>query len=438
MSAKGTRARLPQARRAFTQPRAAGAPGAPGRAVPRPGVVVDPEGLFTFLVLRPLSDLFLWLWRLERRAEYLYRPQFDRWCRPALFSLAQKWQNSRRPDEHLPLVQETLLPDEEELTRAIIDELTKFTRENWLPGGAQRFGNTKTFGVLRGEFTVLPGLPANLSRGLFAEPRSYPAWVRFSGPGPYAPPDIEDLGQCSVGIKVMGVPGSKLLDDELFTQDLILVSPASFVTPNIRENAKMQRWVRAKAPLGYAINPFDSHLLHMFMQLLYSPMHANPLEVQYYSNVPFLLGEDQAVEYSLRPRESPTTRIPARPAENYLRDAMTSSLAAGPKSFDFMVQVQTDSHLMPIEDATVKWPESLSPYIPVARLDLPAQRFTSDAQLAFADALRYNPWHSLPDHKPLGNSNRARRTMYWELAKLRQAMNDVQHVEPTGEEQFPG
>ena len=432
MSAKGTRARLPQARRAFTQPRAA------GRGAPRPGVVVDPEGLFTFLVLRPLSDLFLWLWRLERRAEYLYRPQFDRWCRPALFSWAQAWQNSRRPDEHLPLVQETLLPDEEELTRAIIDELAKFTRENWLPGGAQRFGNTKTFGVLRGEFTVLPGLPANLGRGLFAEPRTYPAWVRFSGPGPYAPPDIEDLGQCSVGIKVMGVPGPKLMDDERFTQDLILVSPASFVTPNIRENAKMQRWVRAKAPLGYAINPFDSHLLHMFMQLLYSPMHANPLEVQYYSNVPFLLGEDQAVEYSLRPRESPTTRIPARPAENYLRDAMTSSLAAGPKSFDFLVQVQTDSHLMPIEDATVKWPESLSPYVPVARLDLPAQRFTSDAQLAFADVLRYNPWHSLPDHKPLGNSNRARRTMYWELAKLRQAMNDVQHVEPTGDEQFPG
>ena len=48
--------------------------------------------------------------------------------------------------------------------------------------------------------------------------------------------------------------------------------------------------MRAKAPLAYAINPFDSHLLHLFMQLLYSPMLANPLEVQYYSNVPFLLG----------------------------------------------------------------------------------------------------------------------------------------------------
>jgi hypothetical protein len=227
------------------------------------------------------------------------------------------------------------------------------------------------------------------------------------------------------------------MEDERLTQDLILVSPASFVTPNIRENAKLQRWVRAKAPLAYAINPVDSHLLHLFMQLLYSPVHANPLEVQYYSNVPFLLGEDQAVQYSLKPRSRARTPIPARPAENYLRDAMVKTLEVGPWVLDFMVQVQTDSHLMPIEDATVKWPEQLSPYVPVARLQLPAQRFDSDEQLAFADALRYNPWHSVPEHKPLGNSNRARRQMYWELAKLRQAMNQVAHVEPTGAEQFP-
>ena len=431
MSAKERRAWLPQARRAFPRPQT------DSGSLPGERTVVDPQGLFSFLILRPISDLFLWLWRLERRAEFLYRPQFDKWLRPPLFSWAQAWQNSRRPDQHLQLAEERLLPDEEQLTGAIIGELAKFTRENWLPGGAQRFGNTKTFGVLRGEFSVLPGLPASLCRGLFAEPRTYPAWVRFSGPGPYAPSDIEDLGQCSVGIKVMGVPGPKLMEDERFTQDLILVSPASFVTPNIRENAKLQQWVRAKAPLAYAINPFDSHLLHMFMQLLYSPMQANPLEVQYYSNVPFLLGEGQAVEYSLKPRERARTRIPARPAENYLRDAMVGTLTSRPWSFDFMVQVQTDSHLMPIEDATVKWPENLSPYVPAARLRLPAQRFVSDEQLAFADALRYNPWHSLPEHKPLGNSNRARKRMYWELARLRQEMNQVQHVEPTGEEQFP-
>ncbi len=113
-----------------------------------------------------------------------------------------------------------------------------------------------------------PDLPAELQHGVLARPRTYPAWVRFSGPGPFAPPDIADLGQCSVGIKLMDVPGPKLLDDEQHTQDLILVSPASFVTPNIRENALMQHWVRAKAPLGYALDPANPHLLHLFMQLL--------------------------------------------------------------------------------------------------------------------------------------------------------------------------
>ncbi len=404
----------------------------------RRGLFTNPRGLATYLILRPLSDLFLWVWRLERRTEFLYRPWFDRRLRPPLFSAAQSLQNALRKDEHLRLAEERLLPGEEELTREIIDELSKFTRENWLPGAAQRFGNTKTFGVLRGEFSVLPNLPEQLRRGLFAEAATYPAWVRFSGPGPYAPPDVEDYGQCSVGIKVMGVPGPKLMNDERFTQDLILVTPASFVTPDIIENAKLQRWVRAKAPLAYAINPGDSHLLHLFMQLLYSPMHANPLEVQYYSNVPFLLGEGQAVQYSLKPVPPARTRIPPRPAENYLRDAMVKTLAAGQWSFDFMVQVQTDPHRMPVENASVKWPERLSPYIPVARLRLPAQRFDSDEQLAFANVLRYNPWHSLADHKPLGNSNRARREMYSELARLRQAMNQVNHVEPTGAEQFGG
>ena len=130
----------------------------------------------------------------------------------------------------------------------------------------------------------------------------------------------------------------------------------------------MQRWVRAKAPLGYLLDRRPFRLLHLAMQLLYSPMHSNPLEVQYYSNVPFLLGEGQAVQYSLAPVRAGRSRIPVRPAENYLRDAMVRTLTEGDWEMDFMVQVQTDPHLMPIENATVHWPEQLSPYVPVARL----------------------------------------------------------------------
>src|SRR4051794_30482925 len=134
---------------------------------------MDPQGKLTFLVFRPLSDLFLWCWRLERRFEYLYRPAFDRRLRPPLFAFLQWLQNRRRTDEGLALAQERLLDGEEEDIELVIDELKAFTRENWLPGAAQRFGNTKTFGVIRGEFTVLDGLPGNLQRGLFAQPGAY-------------------------------------------------------------------------------------------------------------------------------------------------------------------------------------------------------------------------------------------------------------------------
>ena len=394
--------------------------------------------LLNDLVLRPFNDVSTGLWHLERRFEFLYRQRFDQLLRPPLFAAAQALLNATRRDEGLALAEERLLDDEEIYTREIIDEIAKFMRENWLPGGVQRFGNTKTYGVVRAHFTVRPDLPEHLRHGILAEPRTYRAWVRLAGPGPYAPPDLQDYGQCSIGIKLMGVPGPKLMDDEAETQDLILVSPASFVTPDVRENAKLQRHVRAKRSVIYFVNPFDTHLLASAMQFLYSPVHSSPLETRYYSNVPFLLGDGQAVQYALRPHSAARTRIPARPSPNYLREAMIDTLAQQDWSFDFMVQPQTDAFRMPIEDATVKWPERLSAYVPVAELTIRSQHFQSDEQLAFADNLSYNPWHSLEAHRPLGNQNRARRQMYLELSRLRQQMNQAPHIEPTGGEVFPG
>jgi hypothetical protein len=104
--------------------------------------------------------------------------------------------------------------------------------------------------------------------------------------------------------------------------------------------------------------------------------------------------------------------------------------------FDLTVQLQTDPRRMPVENNGVRWPERLSPRIPVARLRLPAQRFDSSAQLAFADNLSYNSWHCVSSHRPLGNQNRARRVIYVQLSKLRQEMNGEPHSEPTGDEVF--
>ena len=115
---------------------------------------------------------------------------------------------------------------------------------------------------------------------------------------------------------------------------------------------------------------------------------------------------------------------------------MVSTLAGEQVEFDICLQVQTDPFLMPIEDASVLWPTRLSPRVPAALLRIPPQTFDSPAQLDFARVLTYNPWHCIAEHRPLGNQSRARRRMYWELSRLRQSMNQVEHHEPTGDEVF--
>jgi len=279
-----------------------------------------------------------------------------------------------------------------------------------------------------------------MRHGIFAEPRTYRAWVRFAGPGPYVTPDIDDVGFLSMSIKLMGVPGPKLLDDEEHTQDLLCVSTPTFVTPDTRANVQLQRWSYRNAQIFYFLNFRETHILDSIMQLLWTKTQTSPLESDYFSCVPYLLGEGQAMQYSFRTRLRKRTRVPRlpfRPPDNYLRDAMVATLAEQDVEFDLLLQLQTDPFLMPIENNAVLWPTKLSPRVPAAVLRIPKQTFDSPEQLAFDRVLSYNPWHCTPDHRPLGNQSRARKRMYSELSRLRQQMNHVKHSEPTGEEVFP-
>jgi hypothetical protein len=310
--------------------------------------------------------------------------------------------------------------------------------KNYSPGNYQRAGNTKTHAILRGRFQIPDNVPQRFRRGVFAKPATYPAWARFSGPGPDSPPDIEDVGVLSFAIKLMGVPGPKLLDDEKHTQDFLGISVPTFTTPDTRANARLQEWIGKGRPLFYFTEPRSSHLLDALMQGLWSKTQRNPLGERYWSCVPYLLGERQAVKYAIYPRSRVYRRIPRlpfRPPDNYLRENIAKTVAVGEVEFDFMVQVQTDAFRMPVENASVRWPERLSPFVPVARLTLARQALT-DAQMRFANDLSFNPWHCLPEHRPLGNQNRARRRLYDVLSAFRQQMNGSPHVEPTGEEIF--
>jgi hypothetical protein len=392
-------------------------------------------------LLDRLSGALLFLIHAERRVDPFFRPGFDALLRGPLSNLVTKLINMKREDDRLAIAEERLQPDEEAHLEDIIETFRAQLVRLWNPGYFERGGNTKTHGIVRAEFAVRDDLPERMRRGIFAEPRTYRAWVRFSGPGPYVTPDIDDVGFMSMSIKLMGVPGPKLLDDERFTQDLLAVSTPTFVTPNTEANAKLQHWSYKNASVFYFLDPRDSHVLDSIMQLLWTKTQTSPLEGDYFSCVPYLLGEGQAMQYAFRSRLRTRTRVPRlplRPPDNYLRDAMVATLAGRQVDFDILLQLQTDAFLMPIENNAVLWPTRLSPRVPAAVLRIPRQRFDSNEQLAFARALTYNPWHCIPEHRPVGNQSRARKRMYSELARFRQEMNGVEHYEPTGDEAFPG
>jgi hypothetical protein len=384
-----------------------------------------------------IADTSTRLVQLERRFDPILRPLFDVTLRDPIARFVTSLQNARRPREHLQLAQEKIQPGEELYLQSIIDSFRQQMRGLWQPGRFERGGNTKTHGIVRGEFIVHSGLPANLRHGIFAERRVFPAWVRFSGPGPYITPDIDDVGFMSISVKLMQVPGPKLMDDEKFTQDMFGISTPTFVTPNVEANAQLQLESVKNAQIFYFANLKHSHLLDLIMQGLWIKTQTSPLEAPYFSCVPYLLGEGQAMEYSFWPTSNdrtPVPRLPLRPPDDYLRQALAAALAQRDVELEMRVQVQTDPHLMPIENAGILWPERLSPRIPVATLRLPRQSSDYMAQLAFARRLCYNPWHCVPEHRPLGNQSRARRQMYAALAELRQSMNAVPHYEPTGDE----
>ena len=377
--------------------------------------------------------------QFERRFDPWIRPAFDATFRDPMARLVTALINSRRSNDGLGIAEERIEPDEEAFLDSIVSSFQSQMRGLWKPGKFERGGNTKTHGIVRGEFIIHDKLPENFRRGIYATPRSYPAWVRFSGPGPYITPDIDDVGFMSISVKLMDVPGQKLADDEKFTQDMFGVSPPTFVTPDTRANAQLQIQSGKNAQILYFVNLHDSHVLDLIMQGLWIKTQSSPFEAPYFSDVPYLMGEGQAMEYSFWPKSNRKTRIPNlpfRPPDNYLRNAMVASLTSGDVEFDVRVQMQTDAFLMPIENAGVLWPEKLSPRVSVATLRLPRQTFDYPAQLEFARVLSYNPWHSITEHRPLGNQGRARRRMYAELAQLRQSMNGVTHYEPTGNERF--
>ena len=159
------------------------------------------------------NDFVLSLVTLEHRFDPYFRDAFNAVFQRPIVEVTQLLLRTLRKNHETRLCEEIPVPGEEDITVGIKDAMGQYMKREYAGRIAERGGNTKTYGVVRAEFRVLENIPAAYKHGVFAEPKTYPAWIRFGGPGPASPPDIEDSGILSIGIKLMGVPGQKLLDD---------------------------------------------------------------------------------------------------------------------------------------------------------------------------------------------------------------------------------
>jgi hypothetical protein len=316
---------------------------------------------------------------------------------------------------HTPaLAEEVVGPDEAAVVTAFVEFLKTTSIKHHPAGPAPRFNQGRAAGCVDAQFIVPADLPTELRVGLFAEPRTYQARIRFANATSKS--DTErDVRGMSIKVSHAAEPN---LTAGIVDHDFILNSHAVMMvgkTSTFLDLLKAVEEGGVDEGLFFVTHPRAAAVA------LASRQHATShLEIPYWSTTPYLFGPGRAVKYSVRPVSSRTTPLPQPLTEGYLRERLAGQLAREPVEFDFLVQLQKDSRKMPIEDASVEWREHDSPFRPVARIRIPVQQLDAPDGPS-CERLAFNPWHARPEHRPLGDFNRARREIYRQMAAFRGA-----------------
>lgn len=315
---------------------------------------------------------------------------------------------------------EKITPDEAEVFEGFRQVMRGIQDSNSAKQGPGRGLHRKGILALRAEFEVLDGLPAHARHGLFAKPARYEAWLRFSGGAPVIQPDsVKDVR--GFAIKVLGVNGEGALGNPTDCQDFLLIHlPAfAFPTPDI-----FVAVIQARIAGGLALPKLlvkEYGLLGMVSQLkrlakVMSRPFTGFASTPFFSAAPFACGP-----YAVRMR-----LLPAIPGGALLRpDDLAQDFIAQlkqPLQFDVQLQFFVNEAQTPIEDASVDWPESVAPYLTVARLTVAPDAAQARSDKVFADAVEadsFDPWKALAAHRPLGRVMRARKVIYFDSAQNR-------------------
>lgn len=115
-------------------------------------------------LLNWIADTATFFVHLERRVDPFFRPPFDLLFRQFLTNVTTVLINMGRKDDDLKLAEERPQPDEEAHLDDIIATMGNQMRKLWQTGDFQRGGNTKTHGIVRGEFIVREDIPEHMRR----------------------------------------------------------------------------------------------------------------------------------------------------------------------------------------------------------------------------------------------------------------------------------
>jgi hypothetical protein len=366
-----------------------------------------------------------------------------------------------------------------EETAKVVATLETQVQTHYAPPRVKRDAHPKMHGCVQAEVVVDPAIRADLRHGVFAVPGSrYRAWVRFSNA--FGVDHDLKFDTRGMGIKLLGVSGDKPWSDEPSTQDFLLATHDAFFMPDEKDYNEFARAAGADPPNVVKFFLERRRLWHAFAQLLRSGfvLARNPLSIRFFSQTPYRLGP-HVVKVQARPcitqalgdqlpaawwfrcqaivanailmTHQSQTKKPAAEAwcerhiadRNLLRLAMMAFLAEHDASFDLLVQPRIDVPEMPIHDATIRWPESLSAFEKVATITIPRQMFwpqpglsealaaATNEMMDLGENMSFNPWHALPEHEPLGAINLMRRRVYPAIVSLRNGLNRVGRTVPT-------
>ena len=348
-------------------------------------------------------------------------------------------------------------PDEDQLVKKIADALhgnNEWAFKKYRHG--IRDAHAKSHGIMRGELTIYPDLPEPYRQGLFATPATYPVIARLSSTSGALRSD-QTRGVRGLGIKVLGVEGPRALpDDTATTQDFILVTHREFPFPDAHAYLKRGMplaWLLARLPdtalilTGKALGAAQTALKRVHRSLptaleLFSEPNTHILDLTFFSSAPLRWG-DYVAKVCYKPLSVSVKAfqgqlVPEGAGKEAFRDMVVEFFRSNSAEYELQVQLCTDLAKMPIEDATVAWPEADSPHVGVAKLTFPVQNPDTAERRTFGDdVLSFNSWRGLAAHRPLGSINRLKKLVYEASSDFRHRVNHVPRMEPAGVADLP-